>query len=610
MRAVAYIRVSSADQVDGYSLDAQERSYHELCNSRGWEALRVYREEGKSAHSDSIQKRPAFRQLLEDAGSGQFNMVVVHTMDRWARNVRVALDSMSTLGRYGVELKSVTEDLDRSTPLGRFSTTLVAGMAELFSDTLGTHVKKGVSERARMGFHLGAIPFGFESCWMEEMGERRRRCTPEHPGAVHVHHEEGPAVTELFKRYASGTTTLSQLATWLNDQGFRTRNMHKLPDANGDMAAQPRLFTVASVRGILHNPFHMGKVRHKDQLLPGVHKPLVSQELFDTVQAAMKRNSGRSSTLHPRPEREYLLKGLIKCAHCGLPMWAQTYYNGNRYYREQKGSRGHGYCVGRSRSMRCDVPDEQMGKIVSAIVLPDSWMDRVLVKIHLGDEVIRVQQEKVRVEQRLKRLGEVYLDGLRTRDDYLREKRALEEQSASLAVPGIDATAEAGKLLDNLPTLWEEANITERRRILMAMLDAVYVDTVEEKAVVAFRPKPAFIPLFLVATTREGSGVVLITDTPPDLDGPEASDSCSWWRRGGVKRYLKRGLAVLIVVSWGATRPWPPRGSPDLLSYGFTSVKGPSSVASRLAWPSSKPRRWSLISSASRSLYARYARSL
>ena len=153
----------------------------------------------------------------------------------------------------------------------------------------------------------------------------------------------------------------------------------------------------------------------------------------------MKHNCGRSSTLHPRPEREYLLKGLIKCAHCGLPMWAQTYYNGNRYYREQKGSRGHGYCVGRSRSMPCSVPDDQMGKIISAIVLPDAWMDRVLAKIHLGDEVVRVEQERVRVEQRLKRLGEVYLDGLKTREDYLREKRALEEQMASLAVPGIDA---------------------------------------------------------------------------------------------------------------------------------------------------------------------------
>jgi hypothetical protein len=55
---------------------------------------------------------------------------------------------------------------------------------------------------------------------------------------------------------------------------------------------------------------------------------------------------------------------------------------------------------------------------------------------------------------------------------------------------------EAGKLLENIPDLWEEADLTEKRKLLMAMLNAVYVDTVEVKSVVAIRPKPAFRPIF------------------------------------------------------------------------------------------------------------------
>ena len=55
---------------------------------------------------------------------------------------------------------------------------------------------------------------------------------------------------------------------------------------------------------------------------------------------------------------------------------------------------------------------------------------------------------------------------------------------------------EAGKLLENLPVLWEEADPAGRSKLLMAMLDAVYVDTVDEKSVVAIRPKPAFRPIF------------------------------------------------------------------------------------------------------------------
>ena len=135
------------------------------------------------------------------------------------------------------------------------------------------------------------------------------------------------------------------------------------------------------------------------------------------------------------------------------------------------------------------------------------------------------------MEQRLRRLGKVYVDGLYSDDDYRRQKRALEEKSSYLVVPGVDAAREAGKLLEDLPTLWEEAKLTERRKLLMAMLDAVYWDTVEEKSIVTIRPKPPFRPLFEVATTREGSEVVLINEPPQTCTGTEAADMCFWWRR-------------------------------------------------------------------------------
>ena len=89
--------------------------------------------------------------------------------------------------------------------------------------------------------------------------------------------------------------------------------------------------------------------------------------------------------------------------------------------------------------------------------------------------------------------------------------------------------------MERLPMLWGEADITERRKLLLTMLDAVYVDTVDEKAIVAIRPKPAFRPLFKIATTRERSDVVLINKPPQTDFEPEAADSCFWWRRGRVE---------------------------------------------------------------------------
>ncbi len=153
-------------------------------------------------------------------------------------------------------------------------------------------------------------------------------------------------MAELFNRYSGGNSTLSQLAIWLNNQGFRTRNMHLLPDVNGNLIAGPRLFTTASVRGILHNPFYTGKITHREKMLPGLHEALISPDVFEMVQTTLSRNSGRSETLQVRPERHYLLKGIVRCAYCGMPMWAQTYKSGKPFYREHKNSRSHGICPG------------------------------------------------------------------------------------------------------------------------------------------------------------------------------------------------------------------------------------------------------------------------
>ena len=125
--------------------------------------------------------------------------------------------------------------------------------------------------------------------------------------------------------------------------------------------------------------------------------------------------------------------------------------------------------------------------------------------------------------------------------EYSRTKRILERLNG-LVVPDADAAVTAGKLLEDPPRLWGKAGLGERRRILLTMLDSVYVDTVEEKRIVATRPRPAFRPLFEIATTRAGSGIVLVSEKPlengsqPSPHGQEADrEPCFWWRRGRVE---------------------------------------------------------------------------
>ena len=89
---------------------------------------------------------------------------------------------------------------------------MLGAFAEYYSGSLSTHGKKGKSEQAHKGLHLGGIPFGYESCWDGPKGDRQLKCDPEHSGGVHHQPEEANAVKELFCSYFNGATTLSQQA--------------------------------------------------------------------------------------------------------------------------------------------------------------------------------------------------------------------------------------------------------------------------------------------------------------------------------------------------------------------------------------------------------------
>ena len=79
---VAYTRVSDPSQVEGHSLDAQKADIIRWCQRRGYELISTYVEDGKSARSERIERRPKIMALLEDAKARQFDIVVVHTIDR------------------------------------------------------------------------------------------------------------------------------------------------------------------------------------------------------------------------------------------------------------------------------------------------------------------------------------------------------------------------------------------------------------------------------------------------------------------------------------------------------------------------------------------------
>lgn len=189
-RVVAYLRVSDPSQVEKHSLAAQKVDIERWCSRRGGELVQVYSEEGKSAYTERIERRPVLMALLQDAKAGKFDIVVVHTIDRWSRNVGVQRQALQMLGDAKGGFVSVTEDFDFTTPSGKLMLTMIGGVAEFFSDQLGVHVAKAQRYRASIGLPLGPVPFGYR--------------TPEAGGVSHPDQAESVAVRRAFEGRASG----------------------------------------------------------------------------------------------------------------------------------------------------------------------------------------------------------------------------------------------------------------------------------------------------------------------------------------------------------------------------------------------------------------------
>ena len=249
--------------------------------------------------------------MLSDLKQDHFDVVVVHGLDRWSRNLAVTLQTFKEMGDHKVAFASVGENIDYSTPEGRLFIAMIGAFAQYFSDNLSKHSSKGMKERAIKGYHLGGIPFGYVKCECCEAG-------------VHPEEQEASAVTGLFEMYATGSYTLAKLANWMNEQGFRTRNTKTLTDALGNETTGPRNFTIYSIRGILHNSFFAGQVAHGKELHQGRHKAIISQGLFDTVEQQLRKSRVQRHTSAPR-YRTYMLKGLLRCVWCGLPVWSKGF---------------------------------------------------------------------------------------------------------------------------------------------------------------------------------------------------------------------------------------------------------------------------------------------
>lgn len=263
------------------------------------------------AQTGTNDHRDHFQEMVLDAKSKEFQFIIVHRMDRWARNVDDARYYKKYFKKYGVRVVSAIEEFD-DTPEGEFFELISMGMAEMYSKKLSREAKAGVLANARMGKAHSGIPLlGYKV--------KDKRYVIDEPAAE--------AVKIIFDMVANGYG-YTTIRNYLNSHGYRRPDGSLYKGCFTDLLNKREYigeytFNKAAYRA-RGEPYNSHKRRADDEVIRIPHgmPQIVDFEVFNKVQAILEERRLRRQYLDSR--RTYLLSGLMKCNECGRSFCGST----------------------------------------------------------------------------------------------------------------------------------------------------------------------------------------------------------------------------------------------------------------------------------------------
>ena len=280
-----YIRVSTAKQGEhGVSLQEQRDAIMHFAQRNGLE-LAAWFEETETA---AKRGRPVFNQMLRLLRQGKADGIIIHKIDRGARNLKDWAD-LGELVDQGIEIQCANESLDLHSRGGRLSADIQAVVAADYIRNLREETRKGFYGRIKQGIYPLPAPLGYVD---------RGAGKPKEQDPV-----KGPLVGKAFELYSSGRYNLDGLVEEMCRLGLRNRNGGKV--------------TRTGLSVILNNPFYFGliRLRRTGELFSGSHEPLIRKGLFDRVQRILEGKTNTRLLVH-----DFLFRRLLRCKGCGYSL--------------------------------------------------------------------------------------------------------------------------------------------------------------------------------------------------------------------------------------------------------------------------------------------------
>ena len=430
----SYIRVSTTKQGEhGVSLQEQQSSIVRYAQHQSMSIIRSFEEQETAAK----RGRPVFSEMLRLLKRGIASGVIIHKIDRGARNLKDWAD-LGELIDAGVEVHFANESLDLNTRGGRLSADIQAVVAADYIRNLREETKKGFYGRLKQGFYPICAPIGYLDCG----GGQAKIPDP----------KMAPLVREAFDLYATGNFSLPHLVEEMYRRGLRNRKGKRV-SLNG-------------ISTMLNNPFYTGliRIRKTGESYAGIHAPIVRKRVFDNVQLVLT-----GKTVVRTHKHEFIFSRMIRCGLCGRTVMAEE-QKGHTYYRchtktcEMKTMREERINDALSRAFApLQLNDEEMAYVRQWI----AWMQaNHQQRNREAQDACELQLAQLR--DRLTRLTDAYLDGAidRTLLDERRASLLSEEAGNDAALARLEEYLELIQTASHL----HELTLPQEKRVLVKKL--------------------------------------------------------------------------------------------------------------------------------------------
>ncbi|WP_061313228.1 recombinase family protein [Clostridium botulinum] len=494
---ITYCRTSSNLQADNFSIDGQTSVIKDYCRRNNFNIINSFVDECKSG--TTTKNRIEYERMIYTIKNiPDIHAIVIYKLSRISRNMTDLVNLVALLEHYNVNLISIEDNIDTSTPMGKTLFYLIGAFAEMDRENIISNCKMGMKERAVKGLWNGGRMLGYKS-----NSEKQLKIVD----------SEAEIVKLIFNLFAYKNLGYKKIACYLNERGYKTLK-------NSSWA-------IHSIRQIVNNPTYIGYIRWGQyldwskkrrkgkntdcQLFKGQHTPIIDMDTWEKAQAIIDINKGKFNKLY---EGDFILTGLLRCPKCGASMISHRTKKRNKpneFYRYYQCSnffnKGKSICT--SNLIHADVAEKYVLTKINEIISSNEVIDCILKKINLNsqNEIKPLKNKISSLENQLSKVNEkrkenlqlqledkISFDILNTQLNFLKEKEdeilpqltILKNDLQNISLPNTLNSETVISILNDFTEVFYNSSIAQKKTLLKSIIESISIidsDNIKERVI-------------------------------------------------------------------------------------------------------------------------------